>query len=38
MHLDGLVRQVLELITMLNPDSPGIVHMTREGRNSIVTQ
>ncbi len=31
MHLDGLVRTGTGAITMLNPESPGIVHMTREG-------
>ena len=31
MHLDGLVRTGTGAITMLNPDSPGVVHMTREG-------
>ena len=31
MHLDGLVRTSTGTITMLNPESPGIVHMTREG-------
>ncbi len=31
MHLDGLVRTGSGAITMLNPESPGVVHMTRDG-------